>query len=148
MTYRKIKRPFPPPPAAHPVVHAPPSAVPPARRPAAAALASAHRPLALQAEGRGRAAGGGQVACAAPAMGVSIPMEATPLQHAEKHLQQALLLQPDYASAGLLLGLVYWRQATQPQRQQRATLERHTVRRSVPPSLLIQRRQQLLRTPR
>lgn len=37
--------------------------------------------------------------------------QATPLQRAEKHLQQALFLQPDSAAAALLLGVVYWRQA-------------------------------------
>ena len=52
---RHFKRPFP-----HPVAPSPPPAVPPARsRPAAAALDSSHRPLALRAEGGGRAAGWG-----------------------------------------------------------------------------------------
>ena len=52
---RHFKRPFP-----HPVAPSPPPAVPPARsRPAAAALDSSHRPLALRAEGWGRAAGWG-----------------------------------------------------------------------------------------
>lgn len=37
--------------------------------------------------------------------------QATPLQRAEKSLQQALVLQPDNAAAALLLGMVYWRQA-------------------------------------
>src|SRR5215475_907786 len=36
--------------------------------------------------------------------------QATPLQRAEKNLQQALVLQPDNAAATFLLGLVYWRQ--------------------------------------
>jgi hypothetical protein len=38
--------------------------------------------------------------------------QATPLQRAEKSLQQALFLHPDDAAAALLLGIVYWRQAT------------------------------------
>jgi hypothetical protein len=50
--------------------------------------------------------------------------QATPLQHAEKNLQQALFLQPDNAAATFLLGLVYWRQAAQSPGQQRDTLER------------------------
>jgi hypothetical protein len=37
--------------------------------------------------------------------------QATPLQRAERSLQQALFLHPDNAAAALLLGLVYWRQA-------------------------------------
>ena len=37
--------------------------------------------------------------------------QATPLQRAERSLQQALVLQPDNAAAVFLLGLVYWRQA-------------------------------------
>jgi hypothetical protein len=44
--------------------------------------------------------------------------QATPLQRAEKNLQQALFLQPDNAAATFLLGLVYWRQAAQPPGQQ------------------------------
>ena len=44
--------------------------------------------------------------------------QATPLQHAEKNLQQALFLQPDNAAATFLLGLVYWRQAAQAPGQQ------------------------------
>ncbi len=39
--------------------------------------------------------------------------QATPLQRAEKNLQQVLVFQPDNAAAALLLGIVYWRQATQ-----------------------------------
>jgi hypothetical protein len=38
--------------------------------------------------------------------------QAAPLQRAEKSLQHALVLQPHNAAAALLLGLVYWRQAT------------------------------------
>jgi hypothetical protein len=38
--------------------------------------------------------------------------QASPLQRAEKSLQHALVLQPHNAIAALLLGLVYWRQAT------------------------------------
>jgi hypothetical protein len=44
--------------------------------------------------------------------------QATPLQRAEKNLQQALFLQPDNAAAAFLLGLVYWRQAAQTPGQQ------------------------------
>jgi len=50
--------------------------------------------------------------------------QATPLQRAEKNLQQALYLQPDNAAATFLLGLVYWRQAAQASGQQQDTLER------------------------
>jgi hypothetical protein len=50
--------------------------------------------------------------------------QATPLQRAEKNLQQALFLQPDNAAATFLLGLVYWRQATQAPGQQQDALER------------------------
>jgi hypothetical protein len=50
--------------------------------------------------------------------------QATPLQHAEKNLQQALFLQPDNAAATFLLGLVYWRQAAQAPGQQQDTLKR------------------------
>jgi hypothetical protein len=50
--------------------------------------------------------------------------QATPLQRAEKNLQQTLVLQPDNAAAVLLLGLVYWRQATQTTGQQQEVLER------------------------
>jgi len=50
--------------------------------------------------------------------------QATPLQRAEKNLQQALVLQPDNAAAALLLGLVYWRQATQAAGQQQDVLAR------------------------
>ena len=39
--------------------------------------------------------------------------QATPLQRAERNLQQALVLQPDNTAAIFLLGLVYWRQASQ-----------------------------------
>ena len=50
--------------------------------------------------------------------------QATPLQRAEKNLQQALVLQPDNAAATFLLGLVYWQRATQAAGQQQDTLER------------------------
>jgi hypothetical protein len=50
--------------------------------------------------------------------------QATPLQRAEKNLQQALVLQPDNAAATFLLGLVYWRQAAQAPGQQRDALQR------------------------
>jgi len=50
--------------------------------------------------------------------------QATPLQRAEKSLQQALVLQPDNAAAALLLGMVYWRQAAASEQQ--ATRERST----------------------
>jgi len=50
--------------------------------------------------------------------------QATPLQRSEKNLQQALFLQPDNAAAVLLLGIVYWQQATQAPGQQQDTLER------------------------
>lgn len=50
--------------------------------------------------------------------------QATPLQRAEKSLQQALVLQPDNAAAALLLGIVYWRQAAQAAGQQLDVLER------------------------
>jgi hypothetical protein len=50
--------------------------------------------------------------------------QATPLQHAEKNLQQALVLQADNAAATFLFGLVYWRQATQAAGQQQDTFER------------------------
>jgi hypothetical protein len=49
--------------------------------------------------------------------------QATPLQRAEKSLQQALVLQPDNAAAAMLLGIVYWRQAAQA-RGQKDALER------------------------
>jgi len=52
--------------------------------------------------------------------------QATPLQRAEKSLQQALVLQPDNAAAALLLGIVYWRQAAQAVRQQGDSRERST----------------------
>lgn len=52
--------------------------------------------------------------------------QATPLQRAEKSLQQVLVLQPDNAAAALLLGIVYWRQAAQAAGQQRDALERST----------------------
>src|SRR5262249_25486759 len=50
--------------------------------------------------------------------------QATPLQRAEKSLQQALVLQPDNAAAALLLGIVYWRQAAQTTGQQQNALGR------------------------
>jgi hypothetical protein len=50
--------------------------------------------------------------------------QATPLQRAEKNLQQALFLQPDNASATFLLGLAYWRQVAQAPGQQQGALER------------------------
>lgn len=50
--------------------------------------------------------------------------QATPLQRAEKSLQQALVLQPDNAAAALLLGIVYWHQAAQAAEQQRDVRER------------------------
>ena len=50
--------------------------------------------------------------------------QATPLQRAEKNLQQALVLQPDNAAATFLLGLIYWRQAAQAPGQQQDTRER------------------------
>ena len=37
--------------------------------------------------------------------------QATPLQRAERSVQQALVMQPDSAAAAFLLGLIYWRQA-------------------------------------
>jgi hypothetical protein len=52
--------------------------------------------------------------------------QATPLQRAEKSLQQALVLQPDNAAAALLLGIVYWRQAAQAAGQQRDVRARST----------------------
>jgi hypothetical protein len=51
--------------------------------------------------------------------------QATPLQRAEKDLQQALVLQPDNAAATLLLGIVYWRQAAKAP-EQRDVRERST----------------------
>ena len=50
--------------------------------------------------------------------------QATPLQRAERNLRQALVLQPDNAAAVFLLGLVYWRQATQTAGQRQDVLER------------------------
>src|SRR5262245_31338024 len=50
--------------------------------------------------------------------------QATPLQRAEKNLQQALVLQPDNAAATFFLGLVYWRQAAQAPGQQQDSLKR------------------------
>jgi hypothetical protein len=50
--------------------------------------------------------------------------QATPLQRAEKSLQQALFLQPNNAAAILLLALVYQRQAWLAQAQQAASLQR------------------------
>ena len=52
--------------------------------------------------------------------------QATPLQRAEKNLQQALVLQPDNAAAALLLGVVYWRQAAQAAGQQQDVRARST----------------------
>ena len=52
--------------------------------------------------------------------------QATPLQRAEKSLQQALVLQPDNAAAALLLGIVYWRQTAQAAGQQRDVRARST----------------------
>jgi hypothetical protein len=52
--------------------------------------------------------------------------QATPLQRAEKSLQQALVLQPNNAAAALLLGTVYWRQAAQAPAQQRDVRARST----------------------
>ena len=50
--------------------------------------------------------------------------QATPLQRAEKSLQQALFLHPDDAAAALLLGMVYWRQAATASGPQADTLAR------------------------
>src|SRR5262245_32952088 len=50
--------------------------------------------------------------------------QATPLQRAEKNLQQALVLQPDNIAAIFLLGLIYWRQASQVSGQQQDLLAR------------------------
>jgi hypothetical protein len=50
--------------------------------------------------------------------------QATPLQRAERDLQQALFLQPDNAAATFLLGLVYGRQAAQAPGQQQDAFER------------------------
>ena len=50
--------------------------------------------------------------------------QATPLQRAEKALQQALFLQSDNAAATFLLGLVYWRQAAQAPGKQQGAFER------------------------
>lgn len=67
--------------------------------------------------------------------------QATPLQRAEKSLQQALVLQPDNAAAALLLGIVYWRQAAQTAGQQQDVLERskyyliHATALGIPTSL-------------
>jgi hypothetical protein len=52
--------------------------------------------------------------------------QATPLQRAEKSLQQALVLQPDNAAAALLLGLVYWRHTAQAAGQQQDARARST----------------------
>lgn len=50
--------------------------------------------------------------------------QATPLQRAEKNLQQALVLQPDNAAAVFLLGLLYWRQAATQATGQQDVLKR------------------------
>src|ERR1700704_836312 len=50
--------------------------------------------------------------------------QATPLQRAEKNLQQALFLQPDNAAAIFLLGIISWQQTTQSAGQQQGALER------------------------
>jgi hypothetical protein len=50
--------------------------------------------------------------------------QATPLQRAEKSLQQALFLHTDNAAAALLLGMVYWRQAAAATGPQADTLAR------------------------
>lgn len=50
--------------------------------------------------------------------------QATPLQRAERSLQQALFLHPDNAAAALLLGLLYWRQAATASAHQADTLVR------------------------
>jgi hypothetical protein len=50
--------------------------------------------------------------------------QAAPLQRAERNLRQALVLQADNAAAVFLLGLVYWRQATQAAGQQQDVLAR------------------------
>src|SRR5713101_2871793 len=52
--------------------------------------------------------------------------QATPLQRAEKNLQQALVLQPDNAAAALLLGIVYGRHAAQAAGPQEDALARST----------------------
>lgn len=52
--------------------------------------------------------------------------QATPLQRAEKSLQQALVLQPDSAAAALLLGIVYWRQTAHVTGQRRDVRARST----------------------
>jgi hypothetical protein len=53
--------------------------------------------------------------------------QATPLQRAEKSLQQALFLQPNNAAAVLLLGLVYQRQAWLAKAQQAERLQRSSA---------------------
>lgn len=50
--------------------------------------------------------------------------QATPLQRAEKILQQAFVLHPDNAAASLLMGLVIWRQAAGLATGQEALLQR------------------------
>ncbi|HSX82262.1 MAG TPA: hypothetical protein VLQ80_27340 [Candidatus Saccharimonadia bacterium] len=59
--------------------------------------------------------------------------QATPLQRAEKNLQQALFLQPDNVAAIFLLGIISWQQATQAAGQQQDALERsqHYLRQAV-----------------
>ena len=59
--------------------------------------------------------------------------QATPLQRAEKNLQQALFLQPDNAAVTFLLGIISWQQATQAAGQQPDALERsqHYLRQAV-----------------
>jgi hypothetical protein len=67
--------------------------------------------------------------------------QATPLQRAEKTLQQALVLQPENAAATLLLGWVYGRQAMastppQPQKLARSTTYlRHATALGIPVQL-------------
>src|SRR5919109_2244142 len=53
--------------------------------------------------------------------------QATPLQRAEKSLQQAVFLRPDNAAAVLLLALVYQRQAWLAKAQQAEQLQRSNV---------------------
>lgn len=50
--------------------------------------------------------------------------QATPLQRAEKILQQALVLHPENAAASLLMGIVTWRQAASLATGQEALLQR------------------------
>ena len=53
--------------------------------------------------------------------------QATPLQRAEKSVQQALFLQPDNGAAALLLALVYQRQALMAKAQQAERLRRSSA---------------------